>query len=105
MGYIDAGFVVDNEEEEVNLELIDKHSAPPHSPIFIGKVTLRSLSAFLRENGFNAEPRNKKITINNEVVLTHSRNDEGKEVIYLEGNLCETYFKVRKLLYSRYHIV
>lgn len=97
-----------NNHQKVDNRLVVKPlSKPEHAElpnrevVFINDPKLSDLKVALCEHGVKAEFLGGTLMCDNVVAI--KRNETGK--IIFEGTLCETYFKVREILYSFYAII
>jgi cleavage and polyadenylation specificity factor subunit 2 len=79
-----------------------KKNLAGHSAVFIGDIRLSNLRSVLEQNGIKAHFSGGALICNDTVAV---RKEDGKPFLSLEGNVCETYYAVRELLYDQFAIV
>lgn len=89
-------------EQRMAVLELDKTATSDKEPLFIGDIKLREFKDLLDKH-----PRGLKTTISgavltvNEIVTVQREGKSDQSSLVVEGPLCETYFIVRQLLYSR----
>eukprot|EP00055_Hartaetosiga_balthica_P009914 m.40815 g.40815 ORF g.40815 m.40815 type:complete len:102 (+) comp6950_c0_seq2:15-320(+) len=70
-----------------------------HDVVFVGDLQLSKFRTFLTERGFHARFVLGPLVVDDVVLIT--KNQHGFQV---EGVVCDTYYKVRDLLYNQFAI-
>jgi hypothetical protein len=88
--------------KEVAVLALDKAATSDKEQLFIGDVKLREFKEILDKDprGFKTLISGAILTVN-EVVTVQREGKAGQSTLIVDGPLCETYFLVRTLLYSR----
>lgn len=77
-----------------------------HSAVFIGDVRLSNLKDVLAQNGIYSYFSGGALICEDTVAVRLGAPQKGQPVpVSLEGNVCETYYAVRDLLYEQFAIV
>lgn len=89
-------------EQQISVLELDKNATSDKEQLFIGDVTLRAFKEMLDKHprGFKTTIKEGILTVN-EVVTVQKESKIGQSTLVVDGPLCETYFLVRSLLYSR----
>ena len=86
------------------LELVKKKDITNRSAYFIGQPRLSDIIETLKQHDIRAEWHRGSLVCDDVVQITRIEKDEGLQY-EIQGGLCETYYKVRDLLYKHFAIV
>ncbi|PAN42314.1 hypothetical protein PAHAL_8G103600 [Panicum hallii] len=112
MGELEIAWVdAEVEKEDEKLILNPPSSTPPlHRPILVGDLKLADFKQFLENEGFQVEfavgalQCGGNITLR-KIVGSSQKGSTGSQHIVIQGALCEDYYKIRKLLYSKFYLL
>jgi len=89
-------------EQQIAVLELDKTATSDKEELFIGDLKLREFKDLLDKHprGFKTTLSGAILTVN-EVVTVQKEGKTGQSALVVDGPICETYFLVRSLLYSR----
>jgi cleavage and polyadenylation specificity factor subunit 2 len=93
---------IENLEQQIAVLELDKTATSDKEQLFIGDLKLREFKDLLDKHprGFKTNISGAILTVN-EIVTVQREGKAGQSTLVVDGPLCETYFLVRSLLYSR----
>ncbi|RLM59025.1 hypothetical protein C2845_PM18G04780 [Panicum miliaceum] len=112
MGELEIAWVdAEVEKEDEKLILNPPSSTPPlHRPVLVSDLKLADFKQFLENKGLQVEFAvgalrcGGNITLH-KIVGSSQKGSTGSQHIVIEGALCEDYYKIRKLLYSKFYLL
>eukprot|EP00056_Hartaetosiga_gracilis_P001260 m.43668 g.43668 ORF g.43668 m.43668 type:complete len:793 (+) comp10566_c0_seq1:30-2408(+) len=99
VSWVDAVLVPNSSDENAMAELDVDPEPGVHDVVFVGDLQLSKFKTFLIERGFEARFVLGPLVVDDVVMIT--KNAQGFQV---DGVVCETYYKVRDLLYNQFAI-
>lgn len=89
-------------EKQISVLELDKSATSDKEQLFIGDLKLREFKELLDKHprGFKTTIIGAVLTVN-EVVTVQRESKTGQSTLIVDGPLCDTYFLVRALLYSK----
>ena len=93
---------IGSQEEEGMLPLLPLETPPPHKPVFVGDLKLADFKQLLATKGIQAEFVGGVLRCGDAFAV---RKSGGGQQLVIEGPLSEDYYKLRDLLYSKFHML
>eukprot|EP00123_Amoebidium_parasiticum_P004483 comp15786_c0_seq2/m.13030 comp15786_c0_seq2/g.13030 ORF comp15786_c0_seq2/g.13030 comp15786_c0_seq2/m.13030 type:complete len:291 (-) comp15786_c0_seq2:287-1159(-) len=102
LGWFDGQIHFRSEEHDLPvLDTMPRDKIKPHRPVYVGEVVLPTMRKALAAKGIRAEFVGGVLVCDD--IIAVKKGPEGQ--VTLEGPLCESYFKVRSILYGQYAVI
>ena len=95
------------DEDKMDLDLEGTELAPVSvtrvdpNVTLVGDIRLAEFKQLLSSSGFRTEVNAGVLLVNSCISVRKEERGEGQTVLFVDGPICEDYFRVRELMYSR----